>query len=73
MSPALAELDPACRVNKRLTDIEWPVKCKGSLADEPAKWCGVDVEEIVADMARNEVQRKVKKEASRLFDKLLKN
>ena len=71
LSPDLEELDPACRVNERLTSIDWPVDCKGSLDGDPADWCGVDTEGILADLATNEAERKIKKEAGKLFDKLL--
>tara|TARA_R110002110_G_scaffold205066_1_gene416681 strand:+ start:75026 stop:76867 length:1842 start_codon:yes stop_codon:yes gene_type:complete len=72
LSPELEELDPACRVSKRLTAIEWPVNCKGELAGEPAKWCMVDTAAIISDLATYEVQRKVEKEAGKLFEKLFK-
>lgn len=72
LEPGLAELDPACRVNERFTAIDWPVECKGNLNGDPAKWCGVDSGEIVEELTKNEVQRKVEEKAGRLFDKLLK-
>ena len=72
--PELGELDPACRVNERLTDIEWPVSCEGNLAsDDAADWCSVDTQSIIEDLAKNEVRRKVEKEAGKLLDKLFKN
>jgi uncharacterized protein involved in outer membrane biogenesis len=72
LSPELEQLDRACRVSKRLTAIDWPVKCKGNTADDPGKWCGVDTEQIIEDMAKNEAKRKVEKEAGKLLDKLFK-
>jgi len=72
LSAALGELDPACRVNERLTAIDWPVNCKGSLADDPARWCSVDSQEIIEQMAKKEVQHQVEKEAGKLFNKLFK-
>lgn len=69
--PTLSELDPACRVNKRLTDIAWPVTCEGSIAGDPGEWCGVESQKIIQDMATKEVQRKVEKEAGRFLNKLL--
>ena len=72
LSPELAELDPACRVNERITDIEWPVECKGSISGDPADWCSVDTEEILTDLLANEGKRKLEKEAGKLFDKLIK-
>ena len=72
LSPELEQLDRACRVSKRLTAIDWPVKCKGNTADDPGKWCGVDTEKIIEDMAKNEARRTVEKEAGKLLDKLFK-
>ena len=70
LSPTLSELDPACRVNKRLTDIAWPVTCEGSLAGDPGDWCGVESQKIIQALATKEVQRKVEKEAGRFLNKL---
>lgn len=72
LSPGLEALDPACRVNERLTAIDWPVKCKGNVAGEPGEWCGVATEDIIADLATNEAKRKLEKEAGRLLEKLFK-
>lgn len=72
LAPELETMDPACEVSSRLTAIDWPVKCKGNTAGDPAKWCAVDTEDIIADLARNEAQRKVEKEAGKLLDKLFK-
>jgi AsmA protein len=72
LSPALAELDPACRVKERLTAIDWPVRCKGQIGGDPGEWCRVDTDEIVEDLARYEGRRKLEKEAGKLLDKLLK-
>lgn len=70
LSEELGELDPACRVNERYTELRWPVECKGTLADDPASWCGVDTTEIVKDLAENEAKRKVSEEAGKLFKKI---
>ena len=72
LSPELGELDPACQVSKRLTAIEWPVECRGQITGDAGEWCGVDTEEIIEDLAKYEVQRKVEKEAGKLLDKLFK-
>jgi AsmA protein len=72
LSPGLEELDPACRVNERLTSIDWPVDCEGDITGDPAQWCQVDSQSIIEDLAAGEVKRKVGKEASRLLDKLFK-
>ncbi|MEP4486521.1 MAG: AsmA family protein [Halioglobus sp.] len=70
LSPDLEELDPACRVNDRYTDIDWPVSCEGNLSGDPAKWCGVDTTDIVKSMATKEVKRSMQKEAGKLLNKL---
>jgi hypothetical protein len=57
-------------VSKRLTAIDWPVDCKGNANGEPGKWCSVDTREIIEDLGKNEAQRKIKKEAGKLLDKL---
>jgi AsmA protein len=70
LSDKLGRLDPACRVNERITAVGWPVNCKGNLAGDPADWCAVDSEKIIKDMATKELQSTVEKEAGKLFDKL---
>ena len=70
LSPELEQLDRACRVSKRLTAIDWPVNCKGNVSTDPAKWCSVDTEEILADLAKSEGKRKLEKEAGKLLKKL---
>lgn len=73
LSPTLGELDPACRVNERLTAISWPVACKGSIDSSPASWCRVDSADILASLARNELEAKAKEEGSRLLQRLFKS
>ena len=73
ITPALAELDPACQVNERYVDIAWPVSCKGNLESDPEQWCGVDTQAIIEELAKNEAKRKIEKEAGRLLDKLFKD
>ena len=70
LSPDLAELDPACRINDRYTDMDWPVRCEGNISGDPAKWCGVDTTAIIEDMATKEAKRVVEKEASKFLNKL---
>lgn len=36
LSKSLGKVDPACRVNDRITAIGWPVECKGNVAGDPA-------------------------------------
>ena len=70
LSPGLGKLDPACRVNDRLTAIAWPLNCKGSLDGDPASWCGVDSQQIIEDLATKEAKHQLEKEGSKLLDKL---
>jgi hypothetical protein len=72
LSPELEDTDRACRVSKRLTAIDWPIKCKGNTSEDPKGWCGVETDEIVADLATNEAKRKLEKEAGKMLDKLFK-
>ena len=71
MSTGLEKLDPACRVNDRITSIDWPVDCNGNVAGEPGEWCSVDSGDIIEDLATNEV--KLGKEAGDLLKGLLGN
>ncbi len=70
LSPELEQLDHACRVSKRLTALDVPVNCSGTLGTEPATWCSVDATKIVQDLTVNEVREKIEKKASKLFNKL---
>lgn len=70
LAAALGELDPACAINERYTELRWPVECKGNLADDPADWCKVNSSEIVKDLAESELKRKAGKEAGKLLKKL---
>ncbi|CAN0605059.1 unnamed protein product, partial [Ectocarpus sp. 12 AP-2014] len=70
LSEAFGEMDPACAINERYTEMRWPVECKGNLADDPAGWCGVQTAEIIKDLAEGEVKRKVTDEAGKLLNKL---
>lgn len=70
LSPALEELDHACRVSKRLLAIDWPVDCAGNLDTDAAQWCKVDAAQILQDLAGNEGREKLEKKAGKLLDKL---
>ncbi len=70
LSAALGDMDPACAINERYTNLRWPVECKGNLADDPADWCGINTTEIVKDLAEGELKRKATDEAGKLFKKL---
>ncbi len=69
LSPGLAQLDPACRVNERLTAIKWPVECEGNLGGEPKEWCSIDSREILEDLGGNELKRKAQQEVEKRFGK----
>lgn len=71
IDPTLAELDPACKIDERYTQIDWPLECRGNLAGDPADWCTVDTAEIVKELAKNEAEEKVKKKAGKLLKKLI--
>jgi AsmA protein len=72
ISPELGELDPACRVNQRYTDLDWPVECEGNLSGDSGEWCKVDTGDILEQLARQEAKRKIEKEAGKFIDKLFK-
>lgn len=67
LSPGLEQLDPACRVNERITAIAWPVNCRGNASGDPADWCAVDSQEIIEDLATNELKRKAQKEIEKKY------
>lgn len=71
LSEGLAAVDPACRVNKRLVGIEWPVNCAGKISEDPGEWCSVNSQKIIKQMASKEIERKIEKEAGKLLDKFL--
>ncbi|MBQ0742343.1 MAG: AsmA family protein [Pseudomonas sp.] len=53
--------DPACAVNERYVNVEWPVRCQGFLHNA-ASSCSVDrdgVQRIAGQLLGNEAQRKV--------------
>ena len=67
LSPALAAVDPACRINERYTAIDWPVTCAGNVAGEPDEWCKVDTAAIIEELASGELKRKAAEEVERKF------
>ncbi|HBY48330.1 MAG TPA: AsmA family protein, partial [Alcanivorax sp.] len=49
--------------SKYLEDVTWPLRCQGSLAGSPAKWCGPDKEgfaKIAQQAATNAAKGKLK-------------
>ena len=70
LAAGLAERDPACRINERYARLRWPVECRGNLAEDPGSWCRVNVDDVIRDLAENEVKRKIGQEAEKLLKKL---
>lgn len=65
--------DPACQVNERYINIEWPIRCEGYLHNA-AKSCGVDTEgvtRIAGTLLRNEAERKVEDKISEKLEEKL--
>lgn len=67
LSTKLKENDNACRINKRMENIEWPVRCKGLLTDSPAQWCRIDSGDILEQMLKQQAGDRLKKEGSKLL------
>jgi len=62
--PSADENKTCGEINSRLKDIAWPVVCKGSMVDDPAKLCRVDTEKMQSMLAKS-----VKKEADQKLEK----
>ncbi len=67
LSTKLKEKDNACRINKRLENIEWPVRCKALLSDSPAKWCRIDSGDILEQVLKKQATDRLKKEGGKLL------
>ena len=66
--------EQACRVNQRVKDIAIPIKCTGSFDTPPAELCGLDSKRLgkeVANLAKKEGERQVKKQVDKAVDKYL--
>jgi len=50
----------SCSVNNAIQGIEWPIDCKGSFSDEPAKLCKPDLS-VVKDIAKKALKAKLEK------------
>lgn len=71
----LEQIDPACEVNKRYKDIYWPLRCKGSLDDEPSKLCGIDEErmdDVIQQMAEEEIKSRASGAINDALNRLLR-
>ena len=56
---SLASHDPACAINERYRDIQWPIRCKASMDDSG---CGVDnsrLDKLIADTAKAKAKEKL--------------
>ncbi len=52
-------LDHACRMNRRMQRVTWPIRCRGSLDADPADWCGIDKNDLL-DITRQIAGDKLK-------------
>lgn len=64
--PSTDENKTCTDINSRLKDIAWPVVCKGSMADDPAKLCRADKDKMQSMLAKA-----VKKETGQKLEKKL--
>ena len=62
----LENIDPACALNDRYKDVEWPVICLGKIGEDPKSWCKVDVEGIATQLLENEAKSRLQKEVDKL-------
>ena len=62
----LENIDPACALNDRYKDVEWPVICLGKIGEDPKSWCKVDVESIATQLLENEAKSRLQKEVDKL-------
>lgn len=51
---------PNCNIDKRLSAIEWPVRCRGNLVeDDPRTWCSVELETLLRRGLESELRRRL--------------
>jgi len=51
---------PNCKIDKRLSAIEWPVRCRGNLIeDNPRTWCSVELETLLRRGLESELKRRL--------------
>ena len=51
---------PNCKIDKRLSAIEWPVRCRGNLVeDDPRTWCSVELETLLRRGLESELRRRL--------------
>lgn len=67
-----SSLDKACRVNEKVTQLAFPIVCKGKFSDDPAGLCRPDIKgfgKLFADLAKDELNQKLDAEKARLKEK----
>lgn len=67
-----SRLDQACRVNEKVTQLAFPIVCKGQFSDDPAGLCRPDIKgfgKLFADLAKAELSVKLEEEKARLQEK----
>jgi len=65
-------LDQACQVNEKVTQLAFPIVCKGQFSDDPAGLCRPDIKgfgQLFADLAKAELAEKAAEEKARLKEK----
>ena len=51
---------PRCNIDKRLSAIEWPVRCRGNLVeDDPRTWCSVELESLLRRGLESELRQRL--------------
>jgi hypothetical protein len=62
-----------CQISSRISEIEWPVTCKGTTdTGDPGSWCRVDVSSIAEQILKARIKDKLKlDDDSNLFKSLL--
>lgn len=66
-------LDQACQVNEKVTQLAFPIVCKGQFSDDPAGLCRPDIKgfgQLFADLAKAELAEKAAEEKARLQEKV---
>jgi uncharacterized protein involved in outer membrane biogenesis len=71
LSQELEQADHACRVSKRLLAFDFPVECAGNVDSKPAKWCQVNVAQVLHELTDNDTRDKLEQKAGKMLDKLL--
>ena len=67
---SIGELDPACVLDSKYTNLIWPMNCQGNLSGDSSKWCKVDTASVLAQFAKETVKDEAKKKAKTYLKKL---